>query len=399
MIRTILFLTLLCCVSLNCKSLKTSREHQARLKQARTIIASAPLVDTHIDFPYSLTERNEWYQPGYTALAIRHQGGDFDYERAKQGGLVGAFMSIYIPSSFQLQKGRCRSTADSLITVIDQVVAAHPDKFMKANRAEDVMIAFKNGKVALPMGMENGAPIEKIEDVAYFHKRGIRYVTLTHNKDNQICDSSRDKARTHGGLSPFGVEVVREMNRVGIMVDVSHLSDETISDVIRLSKKPLVASHSACRHFTPDFFRNMPDSLVIGVAKGGGVIQVPFSHYFLSTASKAEFDGAEKRMKDKGFNDEKKPEAKAFMRKELAKTQTDVGTVVDQIDYIVKLVGVDHVGLGSDFDGVGLALPNDLADVSMYPNLVAELLRRGYSAADIRKICGENLLRVWRANE
>jgi membrane dipeptidase len=395
--KHLLYLILTCSIAL--AGCATHRAHEARLAHARRILATTPLVDTHIDFPWSLVERNEWYQPGYTALALRHPGGEFDFERARQGGLVGAFMSIYIPSALQLQKGRCRSMADSLITVIDQVVTNHPNQFMRADRADDVITAFQRQKIALPMGMENGAPIERIEDVAYFHKRGIRYVTLTHNKDNQICDSSRDAARTNQGLSPFGEAVVREMNRVGIMVDVSHLSDETIVDVLRVSTKPLVASHSACRHFTPGFARNLPDSLVQAVARTGGVIQVPFSHYFLSTDSRSEFDAAEQRMKQSGFNDDKKPEAKAFMRKELKKMDTNVGTVADQIDYIVRLVGIDHVGLGSDFDGVGLALPVDLADVSMYPNLIAELLRRGYSEADIKKVCGENLLRVWRANE
>jgi membrane dipeptidase len=397
MLRTLFFVALLglsaCAVS------REARAHQARLKRANALLTTTPLVDTHIDFPWSLVERKEWFQPGYTGLALRHPGGEFDYERARQGGLVGAFMSIYIPSAMQLQKGRCRSMADSLITLVEQVAAAHPTRFMLAPRADDVLAAHQQGKVALPMGMENGAPIETVADVAHFYRRGIRYVTLTHNRDNQICDSSRDSSRTNQGLSPFGYQVVAEMNRLGMMVDVSHLSDEAISDVLGTVRKPVVASHSACRHMTPGFQRNLPDSLIVAIARQGGVIQVPFSHYFLSTESRQEFDQAEKKMKNKGLSDDSKPEARAFMRKELTRLNTSVRTVADQIDYIRRLVGIDHVGLGSDFDGVGLALPPDLADVSMYPNLLAELYRRGYSDADVRKVCSDNLLRVWRANE
>lgn len=393
------YLALLTLILLSsCRSFRETREQERYIKQAQKILTTTPVIDTHIDFPWSLVERNEWYQPGYTALALKHPGGEFDYERAVKGGLYGAFMSIYIPSKYQLEKGRSREVADSLITVIEQITKAHPARFALAHKAEVVTSSFHKGIVAMPMGMENGSPIEKIEDVAYFHKRGIRYVTLTHSRDNQICDSSYDTLQTNGGLSPFGREVVKEMNRVGIMVDVSHLSDKSIVDVLKVAKKPLLASHSGCRHFTPGFIRNLPDSLIVNIAATNGVIQVPFSHYFLTTNSREEFKKAEAALQNKGF-DEKAPEARYFMRKELQKATTSAKTVADQIDYLRKLVGIDHIGIGSDFDGVGLALPPDLADVSMYPNLLAELLRRGYTEADIRKICSENLLRVWKANE
>lgn len=382
----------------SCGWSKEARMHKKHLKEARQMLTTTPIIDTHIDFPWSLVEHNEWYQPGYTALALKHPGGEFDFERAVKGGLYGAFMSIYIPAGFQKTPGRSREVADSLITLIDQITAAHPARFAKAMKSSDIMTNFKNGIVSMPMGMENGSPIDKIEDVAYFQKRGIRYVTLTHSRDNQICDSSYDTLQTNGGLSPFGKEVVKEMNRVGIMVDVSHLSDKSIVDVLKIAKKPLLASHSGCRHFTPGFIRNLPDSLIVAIAKTNGVIQVPFSHYFLTSNSRDEFKKAEAKLNEKGYNPQT-PEARYFMKKELQKVSTSVKTVADQIDYIKKLVGIDHVGIGSDFDGVGLALPPDLADVSMYPNLLAELLRRGYSESDIRKICSENLLRVWKANE
>lgn len=367
-------------------------------QKAHKILSDTPVVDTHIDFPWHLVEHQKWYKPGYTAFALNNPEGDFDYTRAKKGGLSGAFMSIYIPAQYQKTPGRSKEIADSLIGVVYAVAQAYPDKFAVATRADDILTNFRKGLVSLPMGMENGSPIEKLEDVAYFHRRGIRYVTLTHSRDNRICDSSYDTLHTHGGLSDYGRSVVREMNRVGIMVDVSHLSDDAIRDVLEVARKPLIATHSGCRHFTPGMERNLSDSLIMAIARTNGVVQVPFSHYFLSTRAREVFRNAEKAMKDKGLKEDS-PEGRAFIRAELAGSGIGVGTVADHIDHIKKLVGIDYVGLGGDFDGVGLALPPDLADVGMYPNLIAELLRRGYSAADIRKICYQNVLRVWRANE
>ena len=391
------FLTIIASIALLFSSCSASKDARY-LKHAHQILKETPIVDTHIDFPWSLVEHKEWFKPGYTDLALKHPVGEFDRERAIKGGLYGAFMSIYIPSSYQKEKGRSREVADSLILAVEQIAAAHPAQFAMAFHADDIVKNFKKGIISLPMGMENGSPIEKIADVAYFHKKGIRYVTLTHARDNQICDSSYDTLQTNGGLSPFGKDVVKEMNRVGIMVDVSHLSDKSIVDVLKIAKKPLVASHSGCRHYIPGFIRNLPDSLIIAIAKGNGVVQVPFSHYFLTTDAREKFNSASEEMKKQGL-EEKTPEARYFMNKKLLQMGVSAKTVADQIDYIRKLVGIEYVGIGSDFDGVGLALPPDLADVSMYPNLLAELLRRGYSDSDIRKICSENLLRVWKANE
>lgn len=372
------------------------------LRKAKKILKTTPIVDTHVDFPYHMAEKKKWYTPGQTAWAIKNPDGDFDYERAKKGGLSAPFMSIYIPSHYQTQPGRPREVADSLIGLVDAVIKGLPDKFAYARNAAAVESNFAKGLISLPMGMENGAPIEKLQDVAYFHRRGIRYVTLTHGRDNQISDSSYDTLNTHGGLSAFGREVVREMNRVGIMVDVSHLSDNAIWDVLETARKPLIASHSACRHYTPGFQRNLSDSLIRAVAKTGGVVQVPFSFYFLSTDSRKAMTTASAEMKEKKVP-EGGPEAKYFMSQFIlrqgAPVFLSVRHVADHIDYIVRIAGIDHVGLGSDFDGVGVTLPTDLADVSMYPNLIAELLRRGYKEADIRKICYQNTIRVWKANE
>ena len=283
------------------------------LQRAQRILKSTPIIDTHIDFPYSLVENKEWYTPGYTALALKHPIGDFDFERAKAGGLYGAFMSIYIPASYQKTPGAPKALADSLIDMVHAIARDYPDKFALAPRADDIVRNFKKGIVSLPMGIENGAPLETLADVAYFHKRGIRYVTLTHSRDNHICDSSYDTSEnTHGGLSDYGRDVVREMNLVGILIDVSHLTDDAIWDILKITTKPVIATHSACRHFTPGMERNLPDSLIIAIAKNGGVVQVPFSHYFLSLKSREVFFQCQKEMKDKGLDDDS-PEGRKFL--------------------------------------------------------------------------------------
>jgi membrane dipeptidase len=254
--------------------------------------------------------------------------------------------------------------------------------------------------------MENGAPImDDLKNVQYWHDRGIRYITLTHSRDNQICDSSYDTTRTWNGLSPFGRQVVEEMNRVGIMVDVSHVSDSTFYQVVRMTRAPVIASHSSCRAFTPGFERNMSDDMIRALGRNGGVIMINFGSSFLDgevqthqekQREKLQALLAEKNLK---YSDEAaKPVIEQF-RKENPGLYADVQKVADHVDHVVQLAGVDHVGFGSDFDGVGDSLPTGLKDVSQYPNLIAELLRRGYSEEDVEKICYKNAFRVWRAVE
>jgi membrane dipeptidase len=259
---------------------------------------------------------------------------------------------------------------------------------------------FKEGKISLPMGMENGAPIGKdISNVKYFYDRGIRYITLTHGKDNQICDSSYDTSYTWNGLSPFGEEVVKEMNRVGIMVDISHVDDSTFYDVMKIVKAPAIASHSSCRFFTPGFRRNMTDDMIKTLAKNGGVIQINFGASFLDSAVRANrplVDSLDKVLKSKELlsRDEQANEIIAQFGPH-KNFYSDVERVADHIDHVRDIAGIDYVGIGSDFDGVGDSLPEGLKDVSMYPNLIYVLLKRGYSEEDIQKICSGNVLRVW----
>jgi len=253
--------------------------------------------------------------------------------------------------------------------------------------------------------MENGAPIEDdLNNVAYFHKRGIRYITLTHARDNLICDSSYDTTNTWGGLSPFGRRVVAEMNRVGIMVDISHVTDAVINQVLDMAKAPVIASHSSCRKFTPGWQRNMGDPEIKRLKENGGVIQINYGSSFVTQASQdkrqANTDKVAAYAKKNGL--EQGDEQLKVYAKKVSKDNpiyADITEVIDHIDHVVKLAGIDHVGIGSDYDGVGDSLPYGLKDVSSYPNLIYHLLKRGYSDEDIAKICYKNVWRVWREVE
>ena len=359
------------------------------------------IVDGHVDLPYRLGVKNFRLEREYVGIPVSSPDGDFDYVRAKKGGLDAPFMSIYIPSSNQQKPDRGKALADTLINMVRNIAAAHPDKFALANTPDEITRNTDEGKISLPMGMENGAPIgDSLENIKYFFDRGIRYITLTHSKDNQISDSSYDSTGTWSGLSPFGEKVVAEMNRVGIMVDVSHISDSAFYDVIKITSAPVIASHSSCRYFTPGFERNMSDDMIRELGRNGGVIQINFGASFLdSTARKNDAlrDSLEAILISKDLTSKDaaaQPIIDQFTR-DHRELYADVVKVADHIDHVVKLVGIDHVGIGSDYDGVGDSLPLGLKDVSTYPNLIAELLKRGYTAADVEKVCYKNVFRVW----
>ena len=355
------------------------------------------ITDGHVDLPYRLHDHME-------DVSIRTERGDFDYVRAKEGGLDVPFMSIFIPAKLQ-KTGGSKELADTLIDMVEKIASDNPDKFVVVSDPQQAKNAFSNGLIGLAMGMENGSPIEgNLENIKYFHDRGIRYITLTHAKDNHICDSSYDTTQTWGGLSPFGREVVKKMNETGIMVDVSHISDKTFYQVMELSAVPAIASHSSCRHFTPGFERNMSDDMIKLLAEKGGVIQINFGSTFLDSVSRAKGDEIWAKAKQWAVENqlaEDDPKVWEYMKaygKEHPLNST-VSVVADHIDHVIKMVGVDHVGFGSDFDGVGETLPIGLQDASEYPNLIYELLKRGYSEEDIAKICSGNVMRVWQQTE
>jgi membrane dipeptidase len=359
------------------------------------------ITDGHVDLPYRLKIKNFRFEKEFTGIPIASGEGDFDYVRAKKGGLDAPFMSIYIPASYQ-ENGGAVALADSLINMIRFIASEKKEYFEIATTPDDVVRIKKQGKIALPMGMENGAPVgEDLKMVSYFKQKGISYITLTHSKDNTICDSSYDTTRTWKGLSPYGYEVIDEMVKNRIMIDISHVSDDAFYQVIRHVKVPVIASHSSCRYYTPGFERNMSDDMIASLKENGGVIMINFGTTFLDS-SVDEYNRNKKSELDSIIQAKNllpgSPEAldfEASFKKSFPRLFADVHRVADHIDRVVSIAGIDHVGLGSDYDGVGDSLPVGLKDVSDYPNLIYVLLERGYSEKDIEKICSGNLFRVW----
>jgi len=372
------------------KSAAAETDNAAR---ARDLAQKFLIVDTHVDLPYRL-------QRNYEDVSQRTESGDFDFVRAKEGGLNAPFMSIYVPASYQ-EEGGAKAFADGLIDMVVGFQDKWPDKFAVATSVADVRDQFGKGLVSLPMGMENGAPIEgDLANLKHFHDRGIRYITLTHSKNNHICDSSYDEERRWNGLSPFGRELVLEMNRIGMMVDVSHVSDDAFYQIMELVKAPPIASHSSCRAFTPDFERNMSDEMIELLAKKGGVVMINFGSTFISGEIRTKADAMRQHIRaylEENNLTREDEHARTYIADYVKANRAfaDVADVADHIDHVVKLAGIDYVGFGSDFDGVGDTLPTGLKDASQFPNLIKELLDRGYTEEDIEKICSGNIMRVW----
>ncbi|MBN1300075.1 MAG: dipeptidase [Melioribacteraceae bacterium] len=364
--------------------------------KAKELAKKLLIIDAHIDAPLQLNRGQD--------LSVLSEKGNFDYPRAVEGGLNVAFMAVYISPGFQ-GTPKAKETADKLIELVEQTAASYPDKFMMIRSTADVLGNYSTDRVMLAMGMENGAPIENFDLLKYYHNKGIRYVTLTHGKCNNICDSSYDEERKWHGLSPFGKGLIKEMNKVGMMIDISHVSDETFYQVIELSEVPVIASHSSCRHFTPGFERNMSDEMIKILADKGGVIQINFGSDFIDQdyrSRKSEYRKSVDKFVEEHKLPKDDPQVENYRNEYQQKHPVGYSTVqkvADHIDHVKNLVGVDYIGLGSDFDGVGDTLPTGLKDVSMYPNLIYELLKRGYTESDIEKICSKNLMRVWKQVE
>ncbi|WP_394805276.1 dipeptidase [Kordiimonas aquimaris] len=365
---------------------------------ANRIAQETIIIDGHIDVPYRLAA-------GWEDVSSATATGDFDYLRAVKGGLNAPFMSIYTPAQYDGTE-KAKEHADEMINIVERIAAESPNKFTVAKSVADVENAFSKGMIALPLGMENGSPLlDELDNLDYFHERGIRYITLAHSKSNKISDSSYDPERQWDGLSPFGEQVVKRMNELGIMVDISHVSDAAFWDVMDITATPVIASHSSARNFTPGFERNMDDDMIRALAKNGSVIMINYGSSFL-TEDANQYNSKlgvayTKHITDNGLEDTE--EVRQAFRKEYAVTTpypyATLDDVLDHFDHAVKLAGIDHVGIGTDYDGVGDSLPTDLKDVASYPNLVAGLLGRGYSEDDIKKILSGNVLRVWRTVE
>lgn len=366
------------------------------VRTATQIAQQTIIVDGHIDVPYRVKEK-------WVDVTKATEGGDFDYPRAVEGGLNAPFMSIYVPASLD-NSPKSTQLAHELIDSVEAIVARAPDKFAIATSVAEVKSQFSAGLISLPMGMENGSPIQgDLSNLELFHQRGIRYITLAHSQSNHISDSSYDLRRQWKGLSPFGKTLVTEMNNIGVMVDISHVSDAAFYQVLAITQVPVIASHSSLRKFTPNFERNMDDEMLTALAENGGVIMINFGSGFVSPVARQWRDrlAAEQKALELEFGEDSE-QAIAFGKRYRTDNPYPFSTlkmVLDHIDHVVELVGIDYVGIGSDYDGVGDSLPEGLKDVSTFPALIQGLLDRGYSEIDIEKILSGNLLRVWQATE
>jgi membrane dipeptidase len=336
--------------------------------EVKRVHESALLIDTHNDF--ATEQKGQDRAPGFVDIGVPAPLAHTDLMRLREGGVGAVFFAAWVSSSYGLTGNRAYMRAQQVIdTIRYDIVGRYPKDFTLVTTAAGIEAAHKQGKIAVLIGLEGGHAIEdSLDKLREFYARGVRYMTLTHTNTNNWADSSgdvNDAAITHhNGLTDFGKDVIREMNRLGMMVDISHVADKTFYDALAVSTAPLIASHSSSRALA-NVPRNMTDQMIIDLAKKGGVVQVNFYCDFLTT--------------------EKPPHA----------TLEDV---VAHIDHIRKIVGIDAIGIGSDFDGIECS-PDGLEDVSKFPNLTRALLEHGYSAADIRKIYGANFLRVMRAVE
>ncbi len=366
---------------------------------AESIARDAVVVDTHIDAPIRIERGTD------IDVTVEGGGGQFDLPRAERGGLNVAFMSIFVPAQVDVA-GQGVDFADRMIDHVESIVTRAPDRAALVTCVADVMKVKTSGRVGLAMGMENGGPLAAADDTApHFAARGVRYVTLAHSKSNALSDSSYDRERPWGGLSDRGRAMVRQLNDLGVMIDVSHLSDDAFWDVLETSAVPVIASHSAARQFIPDFERNMSDDMMRALAVAGGVMQINFGGSFVSAEAHAWQERSQEVLRRFTAESGAAPDSqavRAFRDEYLAANpypRPTLALVLDHIDHAVRIAGIDHVGLGSDFDGVGDTLPTGIGDVSAYPNLVRGLIERGYERAAIEAILGGNLLRVWRAAE
>lgn len=386
-------IVVICCLFFAAQSaLAVETNTQAALHTtAQRIHARSIVVDGHNDITTYMTDAG--YDLGEPSQGLFHT----DLQRLKQGNVGAQFFSLWIdPGKYATNGGTARTL--KMIDAVYRATAAHPDQLVLATTVADIRRANREGRMAALLGIEGGYAIEdSLETLRAFHRLGVRYMTLTHRRSTSWAGAATNGPGT--GLAPFGIEVVREMNRLGMLVDVSHVSDATMNDVLGVARVPVIASHSSARALC-DVPRNIPDSLLRRIATNGGVVMVNFNNGFLDMNYSVAYKRAATEFDALGERYEHDPRAGRRAERELAATLPDVplSLLADHIDHIVSVAGIDHVGLGSDFDGVERT-PTGMEDVSCYPNLTFELLRRGYSEKNIRKILGENLLRVLREAE
>ncbi len=370
----------------------------ALLERARALHKQVPLIDGHNDYPWAVREN---VASDITKLDISSSQPTIhtDIARLKAGGVGAQFWSVYTPSDYAGEKAV--SATLEQIDIVYQMLKKYPETFELALTADDVERIFKKGKIASLIGMEGGHSIDNsLAALRSFHRLGARYMTLTHSKNTPWADASTDTP-AHNGLSPFGEDVVREMNWLGMLVDLSHVAPDTMVDAINVSQAPVIFSHSSARAIN-DVPRNVPDNVLQMLPKNGGIVMVTFVPGFLSptvTAHGRLQTAEQDRLRAQFPNDEAaiKSGVVAWLTANPAPRAT-VADVANHIDHIRKVAGIDHIGLGGDFDGI-TSVPEGLEDVSKYPALTAELLRRGYKDDEVKKILGLNILRVMRGAE
>lgn len=376
-----------------------SARDEALRQRALAIHRRAIVVDTHNDVTTPMTN-DDFDLNGTPPTPYRT-----NIARMKQGGLTAEFFSLYIKPWYVTHGGAARRTLD-MIDSVYRAVERHPNDLVFATTSTDIRRAKAQGKIACLMGLEGGHGIENsLPTLREFYRLGVRYMTLTWNNTNDWADAGRGE-RKHNGLSDFGKEVVREMNRLGMLVDVSHASDKTMSDALDVSKAPVIASHSSARALS-NVPRNIPDDLLRRIAKNGGVVQINFYSLFIdqkTVAPQADERGQRLKAQQEAltakYADDPERLAEESDKLEAASPlpPLPLAKLIDHIDHIVKVAGIDYVGLGPDFDGAN-DFPQGARDVSTFPNITYELLKRGYSEQDIRKILGENFLRVFAQAE
>lgn len=351
-------------------------ESEAVLRaRAERVHRGSIVIDTHNDITSFITD--EGFDMGARDTSGKIQT---DIPRMKEGGLGAEFFSIYVASSYAKEGGSARRALEMIDGVYEQV-RRHPESLEMAGTVADIRRIRRAGKIAALMGIEGGHAIEdSLAALRLFYRLGVRYMTLTHTNTNNWADSAGGISiageKRHNGLSDFGKEVVREMNRLGMMVDISHIGDKTFWDVIEITQSPVIASHSSARALT-NVPRNLSDEMLRAIAKNGGVVMVNFYNGFINTEY-----------------------ARPGMPKPTRPAETaTMDMLMQHFEHIIKVAGIDHVGIGSDFDGIEGLAPTGMEDVSKLPNITYELLKRGYSESDVRKVLGENLLRVMTRNE
>jgi membrane dipeptidase len=378
--------------------LASAQGQDAALEKAQRLLREVPVIDGHNDYPWAVREKAEG---DIDALDIRKPQPKLmtDIRRLTAGGVGGQFWSVYVPVT--LQGGDAVSATVDQIDIVHRMMAKYPETFALALTADDVERIERQHKIASLIGVEGGHCINSSLGVLrMFYKLGARYMTLTHTTNTPWADSATDTPKSNG-LSPFGEQVIREMNRLGMMVDLSHVSPATMAAAMRVSTAPVIFSHSSARALT-DVPRNVPDDMLKAVAANGGIVMVTFVPGFVAPEVAAyntrETEQQTKVTSELGSNAAAIKAAMDAWHAANITPRASLLQVADHVDHIKKVAGIDHIGLGGDFDGITSVVVG-LEDVSSYPQLLAELIRRGYSDEDIRKIAGRNILRVMKQVE